>query len=415
MFKKKIVNDPIYGFITIPDGTIFKLIEHPWFQRLRRIQQLGVTHLVYPGAVHTRFHHTLGAMHLMHKAIETLRSKGIEITEKEEESVKIAILLHDIGHGPLSHNLEHSIVNNISHEDMSSIFMEKLNKELDGELSLAIRIFRNKYPKKFLHQLVSSQLDVDRLDYLTRDTFFTGVTEGVVGYDRIINMMNVAGGNLVVEAKGIYSIEKFIIARRIMYWQVYLHKTVLSAMELVINIINRAKEVAANDGELFCTPSLRVFIYNNFSKIDFEKSEELVHTFSMLDDHDIMSCIKVWMSHPDYILSTLSTWLINRRLYSARLQKEPFSEQKIKQLIKKAKIKYQLSDKDVSYFVFSGEVENAIYKIVEPQQSKTTTGRINILYPDGKVADITKASDYPGAGDLDRITRKYFLCSPKGL
>jgi uncharacterized protein len=412
MFKKKIVNDPIYGFITIPDGIIFQLIEHPWFQRLRRIEQLGVTHLVYPGAIHTRFHHTLGAMHLMHKAIETLRSKGIEITEKEEESAKLAILLHDIGHGPLSHNLEHSIVHHIPHEDMSSIFMEKLNIEFNGELSLAMRIFRNKHPKKFLHQLVSSQLDVDRLDYLTRDTFFTGVSEGVVGYDRIINMLNVAGGNLVVEAKGIYSIEKFIIARRIMYWQVYLHKTVLSAMELVVNIFNRAKEIASGGGELFCTPALRVFIYNNFNQNDFKKNTDLVNTFAMLDDHDVMSCIKVWISHPDPVLSILSSWLINRRLYSTFLQKEPFNRQKIKQLSNSAKKKYNLSDKDVSYFVFSGEVENAIYK---SDKASPTGGRINILYPDGKTIDVTKASDYPGAGELDKITRKYFLCYPKGL
>jgi len=412
MFKKKIVNDPIYGFITIPDGIIFQLIEHPWFQRLRRIEQLGVTHLVYPGAIHTRFHHTLGAMHLMHKAIETLRSKDIEISEKEEESAKLAILLHDIGHGPLSHNLEHSIVHHIPHEDMSTIFMEKLNKEFNGELSLAMKIFRNKYHKKFLHQLVSSQLDVDRLDYLTRDTFFTGVSEGVVGYDRIINMLNVAGGNLVVEAKGIYSIEKFIIARRIMYWQVYLHKTVLSAMELVVNIIDRAKEVAASGEELFCTPAIRVFIYNNFNKKDFEKDKDLINTFAMLDDHDVMSCIKVWINHPDYVLSTLSNWLINRRLYSTQLQKEKFNPNKIKQLVKSAKTKYRLTDKDVGYFVFSGEVENAIYK---NDKLSATEGRINILYPDGKIIDITKASDYPGAKELDKITHKYFLCYPKGL
>jgi len=413
MFKKKIVNDPIYGFITIPDGTIFQLIEHPWFQRLRRIEQLGVTHLVYPGAIHTRFHHTLGAMHLMHKAIETLRSKGIEITEKEEESAKLAILLHDIGHGPLSHNLEYSIVHHIPHEDMSSIFMEKLNREFNGELALAIKIFRNKYHKKFLHQLVSSQLDVDRLDYLTRDTFFTGVSEGVVGYDRIINMLNVAGGNLVVEAKGIYSIEKFIIARRIMYWQVYLHKTVLAAMELVVNILDRAREVVANGGELFCTPALGLFIYNNFDKKDFEKDKDLVNAFAMLDDHDVMSCIKVWISHPDFVLSTLSDWLINRRLYSTQLQKEPFSGAKIKQLAKKTKSKYGLDEADLHYFVFSGEVENAIYK--KDKVSAKTSGHINILYPDGKVTDITKASDYPGAEELDHITHKYFLCYPKGL
>lgn len=412
MFKKKIVNDPIYGFITIPDGIIFQLIEHPWFQRLRRIEQLGVTHLVYPGAIHTRFHHTLGAMHLMHKAIETLRSKGVSISEKEEESAKLAILLHDIGHGPLSHNLEHSIVHHISHEDMSAIFMKELNKQFNGELSLAIEIFRNQYKRKFLHQLVSSQLDVDRLDYLTRDTFFTGVSEGVIGYDRIINMLNVAKGNIVVEAKGIYSIEKFIIARRIMYWQVYLHKTVLSAMELLVKIIDRAKEIAAGGGDLFCTPALRLFIYNTFTKKDFEKNTELVNAFALLDDHDVMSCIKVWMEHPDFILSTLSKWLINRRLYSTRLQKEPFSPAKINRLIKSIIATYPISIQDVPYFVFSGEVENAIYK---SDTIRATGGRINILYPDGKIVDITKASDYPGAEELNKTTHKHFLCYPKGM
>jgi HD superfamily phosphohydrolase len=291
--------------------------------------------------------------------------------------------------------------------------MEKLNKEFNGELSLAMKIFRDKYHKKFLHQLVSSQLDVDRLDYLTRDTFFTGVSEGVVGYDRIINMLNVAGGNLVVEAKGIYSIEKFIIARRIMYWQVYLHKTVLAAMELVVKIIDRAKEVIAEGGELFCTPAFRMFLYNNYNKKDFEKNKDLVNAFAMLDDHDVMSSIKVWINHPDFILSTLSDWFINRRLYTTKLQKEPFKQAKINQLIKSVKDKYKLSAKDVPYFVFSGEVENAIYK--KDKISTKVGGHINILYPDGKVTDITKASDYPGAEELAHITHKYFLCYPKGL
>ncbi|HXB12875.1 MAG TPA: HD domain-containing protein [Bacteroidia bacterium] len=407
MIKKKILNDPIYGFITIPDGIIFQLIEHPWFQRLRRIQQLGITYLVYPGATHTRFHHALGAMHLMNNAIETLRSKDVVITNEEAESAKIAILLHDIGHGPFSHTLEHSIVDRISHEDISSMLMERLNKEFKGKLTLAIKIFRNQYHKKFLHQLVSSQLDVDRLDYLTRDTFFTGVSEGVVGYDRIITMLTVAKGQLVVESKGIYSIEKFIIARRLMYWQVYLHKTVLSAMELQINILKRAKELASQGVELFCTPAFEVFLYEHLSKKDFEKNPELLNTFAELDDYDILTSIKVWMDHEDLILSTLSQWLINRHLLKIKLQNEPFPKKQIEEMRNKAMKKYKLSAKDVGYFTFSGDVINDIYSTHEV--------RINMLYPGDKIVDITKASDHLNASVLDKKTTKHFLCYPKGL
>lgn len=407
MKKRKIVNDPIYGFITIPDGIIFQLIEHPWFQRLRRIQQLGITYLVYPGATHTRFHHALGAMHLMSKAIETLRSKDIEITDHEAESAKIAILLHDIGHGPFSHTLEHSLVKNVSHEDISSMLMERLNKEFKGKLTLAIQIFRDQYHKKFLHQLVSSQLDVDRLDYLTRDTFFTGVSEGTVGYDRIISMLNVANGQLVVESKGIYSIEKFIIARTLMYWQVYLHKAVLSAMELQVNILRRAKELADKKTELFCTPALKVFLYNHISKKDFEKKPELLDTFAKLDDNDITTSIKVWMNHKDPILSTLCRWMVDRHLYKLILQNKPIQKKQVQELQAKAMKAYKLSAKEVSYFAFAGDVINDIYS--------THQVRINMLYPGNKVVDITKASDHLNASVLDKKTRKYFLCYPKGL
>jgi HD superfamily phosphohydrolase len=407
VIKKKIVNDPIYGFITIPEGLIFQLIEHPWFQRLRRIQQLGITYLVYPGATHTRFHHALGAMHLMTNAIETLRSKDVVITDEEAESAKIAILLHDIGHGPFSHTLEHSLVRNINHEDISSMLMERLNKEFKGKLTLAIRIFRDQYHKKFLHQLVSSQLDVDRLDYLTRDTFFTGVSEGVVGYDRIITMLNVAKGQLVVESKGIYSIEKFIIARRLMYWQVYLHKTVLSAMELQVNILKRAKELADKKVELFCTPALRVFLYRNLSKKDFEKDPSLLDVFAHLDDNDILASIKVWTKHSDFILSTLCQWLIDRRLYKIKLQNEPTSKKVLNEIQTKAMKKYKLSKEEVFYFAFAGDVINDIYSTHEV--------RINMLYSDGRIIDITKASDHLNASVLDKKTTKYFLCYPKGL
>ncbi len=407
MIKKKIVNDPIYGFITIPDGILFQLIEHPWFQRMRRIQQLGITYLVYPGATHTRFHHTLGAMHLMGKAIEILRSKDVDITNEEAESAKIAILLHDIGHGPFSHTLEHSLVHNISHEDISAMLMEALNMEFNGKLALAIRIFNNQYHKKFLHQLVSSQLDVDRLDYLTRDTFFTGVSEGVVGYDRIISMLTVFKGQLAVEAKGIYSIEKFIIARRLMYWQVYLHKTVLSAMKLQVNIMKRAKELASRGAELFCTPALKVFLCNNFTKTDFKKNQELLKNFALLDDSDILCAIKVWMDHPDYILSTLCRWLINRKLYKIQLQNEPISKKFIGQIRAKTAKKFRLTERELDYFAFEGDVINDIYS---RQQL-----RINMLYSGKHLVDITKASDHLNASVLDKVTTKHFFCYPKNL
>jgi len=308
--KKKIFNDPIYGFITINHEIIFDLIEHPYFQRLRRIKQLGLTHLVYPGALHTRFHHALGTMHLMGKAIEVIKSKGHEITDKEAEAVSIAILLHDIGHGPFSHALEHSIVNGISHEDISTLFMDELNKEFNGKLTLALKIFRNKYQKKFLYQLVSSQLDMDRIDYLKRDSFYSGVSEGAVNTDRIITMLTVENDELAIEIKGIYSIENFINARRLMYWQVYLHKTVLSAEYLCVNILKRAKEIALTNGELFCTPALSEFLYNQHDLTSFKKKPTLLKTFAELDDYDIMASVKVWKTHSDKILSTLCKMLI---------------------------------------------------------------------------------------------------------
>ncbi|MFL5762561.1 MAG: HD domain-containing protein [Bacteroidia bacterium] len=401
----KIFNDPIYGFVSLSYEIIYELIDHPYFQRLRRIKQLGLTNLVYPGALHTRFHHAMGAMHLMGQAIDTIRSKGHEITEAEAEGVTIAILLHDIGHGPFSHALEHSIVSNVTHEDISELIMSRLNKEFNGRLSLAITIFQNKYKKKFLHQLVSSQLDMDRLDYLNRDSFFTGVSEGVVSSDRIIKMLNVVNDQLAIEAKGIYSIEKFIIARRLMYWQVYLHKTVLSAECLLVNILKRAKELAEKKAELFCTPALRVFLYNKYNEDHFKSRPELLDTFARLDDYDIMASIKVWTDHSDIVLSTLCRHLVNRELFRVELQNQPFKEEKISRIKAEIRKNLKLSEKEVNYFVFSGNVTNDAYRADKI--------RINILAKDGTTADIAEASDQLSIDVLAKTVKKYYLCYPK--
>ena len=403
--KRKIFNDPIYGFVSTPFEIIFDLIEHPYFQRLRRIKQLGLTNLVYPGSLHTRFHHAMGAMHLMGLAIEEIRSKGHEITEDEAKAVTIAILLHDIGHGPFSHALEHSIVNNITHEDISQLFMDRLNIEFNGELTLAIKIFKNNYHKKFLHQLVSSQLDMDRLDYLKRDSFFTGVSEGVISSDRIIKMLNVVNDQLTIEAKGIYSIEKFIIARRLMYWQVYLHKTVLSAENLLVNILKYAKELAKNNVALFCTPPLKTFLYNQFSKIDFTNKPELLDAFALLDDYDIMTSIKVWTTHTDNVLSMLCKHLVNRKLFKVEMQGMAFDKIKIEKLKNEIKKRLNLNDNEVNYFVLSGFVANDAYR--------GDRISINILFKDGTVLDIAKASDQLNIEVLEKTVKKYYLCYPK--
>jgi HD superfamily phosphohydrolase len=403
--KLKIFNDPIYGFVSLPYEIIFDLIDHPYFQRLRRIKQLGLTNLVYPGALHTRFHHAMGAMHLMGQAIEVLRSKGNEISEEEAKGVTIAILLHDIGHGPFSHALEHSIVNNITHEDLSELLMGRLNEEFKSELGVAIRIFQNKHKKKFLNQLVSSQLDMDRLDYLKRDSFFTGVSEGVISSDRIIKMLNVVNDQLVVEAKGIYSIEKFIIARRLMYWQVYLHKTVLSAESLLVNILTRAKELAEKKVALFCTPAFETFLYNHYSKKDFYEHPELLDTFAQLDDYDIMASIKAWCTHKDPVLSRLCCQLVNRNLFKVEMQSQPFKEEKIRLIRQEIKKRYKLSEKDVEYFVFSGVVTNDAYRADKI--------RINVLFKDGTVSDIADASDQLSIDVLAKTVKKHYLCYPK--
>ena len=403
--KNKIINDPIYGFITLERGIIFDLIEHPYFQRLRRITQLGLSYLVYPGAYHTRFHHALGCMFLMTKAILQIRNKGHVITVEEEEALKIAILLHDIGHGPFSHALENSIANNISHEDLSNIFMEKLNIEFDGKLSLSIKIFNNKYHKKFLHQLVSSQLDMDRLDYLKRDSFFTGVTEGNIGTERIINMLDVVNDELVIEEKGIYSIEKFLIARRLMYWQVYLHKTVISAENTLIKILQRVKYLLKNNEVLPSTTALKIFLNSNYSLEDFKTNRKLLESFSQLDDHDIYSCLKEWQHSDDFVLSKLCKSILERKPLKIITQNNKFKSAEISKIKEVLKTRYQISDEEVSFLVFTDKVSNNAY-----QYSKT---HINILMKNSEVKDITDASDQFNIDALSKTVNKYFLCYPR--
>ncbi len=402
--KKKLINDPVYGFITIPDELIFDIIQHPYFQRLRRISQLGLTNLVYPGALHTRFHHVLGAMHLMNLAINTIRRKGHEITPEEEQAVLLAILLHDIGHGPFSHSLEYDIVKGVTHEQISGFFIQELSKKLDGKLDLTLLIFNNKHPKKFLHQLVSSQLDMDRLDYLNRDSFYTGVSEGIIGSDRLIEMLNVKDGNLVLEEKGIYSAEKFIVARRIMYWQVYLHKTVTAAEQMLIHIMKRAKEISSRGMVLFASPSLSYFLQNDIQLDDFKnRTETLVH-FSKLDDYDILSAIKVWQESDDKVLSFLCKRLINRELFKIEIAKESFSEERIQQEKDIAKQKFEFNDEELEYIIFHRKQTNNAYNKKKE--------KINILLKNGEIIDIAKASDNLNINALAQPVDKYCLCYP---
>jgi HD superfamily phosphohydrolase len=403
--KRKIFNDPVYGFVTLPYDIIFDIIEHPFFQRLRRIRQLGLTSMVYPGAYHTRFHHAIGAMHLAIEAMETIKFKGHHISDEERKAVSIGVLLHDIGHGPFSHALEHTIVSGISHEEISVMFMQQLNKEFDGELTLAIEIFSNKYHKPFLHQLISSQLDVDRLDYLTRDSFYTGVSEGIVGVERIIKLLNVKAGNLVVDEKGIYSIEKFIVARRIMYWQVYLHKTVLAAEHLLINILKRAKQLALSGEKLFCTPALERFLYSTKGAVEFEEEKDLLKIFSQLDDYDILSSIKVWTNSSDDTLAKLCTWLVDRKLYKVEISKTPFDSDYINKISEDTLVKYQIEKESLALFVFTDEIINNAYN---PKKDS-----IKILYKNGETTDIATASDQLNISSLSTPVKKYFLCYPK--
>jgi len=403
--KKKIINDPVYGFITIPDEFIFDLIEHPFVQRLRRIKQLGMTHLVYPGALHTRFHHVIGAMHLMQQAINSIRRKGHEILPEEERAALIAILLHDIGHGPFSHALEYDIANGVSHEQISAYFLERLAAEHTNgkdDLERALLIFRDRYPKKFLHQLVSSQLDMDRLDYLNRDSFFTGVSEGIIGTDRIIEMLTVHNDQLVVEEKGIYSIEKFLVARRVMYWQVYLHKTVVSAEFMLINILKRAKVLVKRGETVFASPALEYFLKNDVTNADFEKDPSVLETFAQLDDYDIMGAVKVWQQHPDKVLSILSTNLVNRRLHKVEISKDPFGPDRIKMEEEIIRQQYDLNDEEVKYFVYSELLTNNAYN--------QTNQNINLLMKNGSVIDVSKASDNLNISALSNPVEKYCLC-----
>lgn len=405
--KKKLFNDPVYGFISISDELIFDIIEHPYFQRLRRIKQLGLTHLVYPGAFHSRFHHSLGAMHLMQQAILVLQSKGHHITRKEEQAALIAILLHDIGHGPFSHALEETIVSNTSHEEISLLIMNALNDKFSGQLEMGIDIFKGEHKKHFLSQLVSSQLDMDRLDYLSRDSFFTGVSEGVIGTERLIKMLELSEGSLVAEAKGIYSIEKFIVSRRIMYWQVYLHKTVISAEYMLINILKRAQLIARNDDQLFATPSLAYFLNNNISKFHFSDDSEAIRNFTLLDDFDIFSAVKVWAEHPDKILSQLCSQLINRQLFRCEIQNEPFDYFYIESIRENVAEFFKLKEEEIKYFVYSDTTSNSAYNL--------KADKINILYKSGKVEDITEASDQLNISVFSKAVTKHFLCYPKQI
>ena len=385
MNKKKIINDPVYGFITIPSEFIFDLIEHPYFQRLRRIRQLGLAQYVYPGAMHTRFHHAIGAMHITQIAIETLRNKGHEITTAGEEAVSAAILLHDIGHGPFSHALEHTLVAHLMHEEISMMIMEKINENLGGALNMAIAIFKNVYPKKFLHQLVSSQLDMDRLDYLARDSFFTGVSEGIISSERILKMLNVFDDKLVIDAKGIYSVEKFIVARRLMYWQVYLHKTVLAAENQLINTLKRARFLTSKGDDLFGTKSFKIFLKNNFTAEEFKKQPHLIDEFCQLDDFDIFTSIKEWMHHDDFLLSHLCKGLIDRNLFKIRLQDKPFTQIETDTYLKKAEKVYNITEEEAASLVFTGKIENSAYT--------TSQENIHILFKDNTIIDIADASD----------------------
>lgn len=399
--RGKIINDPVYGFLRFPEEELLQIINHPHFQRLRNIKQMGMAQLVYPGAVHTRFHHSLGACHLMGKALDELKAKGLDVSKQEYTAARMAILLHDIGHAPYSHALEHTLIEGVSHEEISKLIMQQMNNEMDGILSDAIEIFNSSYPKQYLHQLVSSQLDVDRMDYLNRDSFYTGVSEGVIGYDRILQMLTVNNGQLMVEEKGVHSVEKFIIARRLMYWQVYLHKTVLSAEILLINILKRAKELAEKGIELFTTPAFRFFLYNKFNANSFAENNELLSLYCQLDDNDIMTSIKVWRNNDDKILSTLCRMITERRLYKVVLSTnnpEDLFEQKKKELQQK----YNIPDEELGYYISTGVTSNNTYNINDE--------RIQIAMKDGAVRDISEIDNPVVNQALAKPVHKNYIC-----
>jgi HD superfamily phosphohydrolase len=405
--KNKIINDPVYGFISIKSEKIFDLIEHPFLQRMRHIRQLGLAELVYPGAIHTRFHHALGAMHLMGQALTILRSKGVELSEEEIEAAQIATLLHDTGHGPFSHSLEETLLTHIKHESISFLFMKELNRQFNGGLTLAVKIFQNTYAKKFLHQLVSSQLDIDRLDYLNRDSFFTGVREGAVGTDRIIAMLNVQKGQLVVEEKGIYNIESFLNARRLMYWQVYLHKTSVAAERLLVNIIKRAQYLASSGEVLPASEALSLFINHRFTLDDFSDNRDLLASFGKLDDNDVWGALKHWQSHRDVVLSRLCIMLLDRKLFQIRLSSEPIVKSDVEKVRDAIVRESKLTKSDSAYLFAHGTVSNEAYL--------SERNSIQILMKTGELVDVAQASDLPNIKAMSKIVKKNYLCWPKNL
>lgn len=402
MSERKIINDPVFGFINIPKGLLYNIVCHPLLQRLTRIKQLGLSSAVYPGAQHTRFQHSLGAFHLMSETIKHLTAKGNFIFDSEAEAVQAAILLHDIGHGPFSHVLEHTLVGGISHEEISLMLMERMNKEMKGQLNLAIQIFKDEYPKKFLHQLVSGQLDMDRLDYLRRDSFYTGVTEGNIGSARIIKMLDVKDDHLVVEAKGIYSIENFLMSRRLMYWQVYLHKTSVACEKMLVNTLLRAKELAAHGVELFASPALRFFLYQSIGKEEFYSQPDCIDNFIQLDDNDIWTALKVWSTHSDVVLSTLSRGMINRKLFKVEISSSPISRGRKEELLSRISNQLSISKKEAGYFLYTSCIENNMYKKEDDS--------IEIIYNDGSTKDIAEASDMLNISLLSRKVKKYYIC-----
>ena len=407
MNKKKIINDPVYGFISIRNELIYDIIQHPYFQRLRHIKQLGLSNLVYPGAQHTRFHHALGAMHLMGRAIGTLRAKGIEVSEQELEAAQIAILLHDIGHGPLSHTLEQTLLEGVPHESLSYLFMKSHTQQFNGQLELALQFFRNSYPRKFFHQLISGQLDIDRLDYLKRDSFFTGVMEGTIGIDRIIELLNVHDGMLVVEEKGIFSIESFLHARRLMYWQVYLHKTSVSAERMLVNLIRRAQYLSYAEDSLTASEPLKLFLRQNYTLAEFSTQPDLLETFGQLDDSDIWGAIKLWRDHPDEILSGLCNRLLIRELFQISLRVDPIKKTEIESVRQAVHQSFGILRKDANYLFSYGTVSNEAY---------ITGGQpINILTKSGQVVDIVEASDLPTIRAMSKIVEKNYICWPKNI
>ena len=404
--NNKILNDPVYGFISIQSDLIFLIIDHPYFQRLRRIKQLGLTDYVYPGALHTRFHHAIGAMHLMSITLDNLRNKGNEISDQEYEASLIAILLHDIGHGPFSHALEFSLLSGIPHESLSLLIIHLLNKQFNGQLDLALKIFKNEYERKFFHQLVSSQLDIDRLDYLQRDCFFTGVSEGTIGADRIIKMMDIKNDQLVIEEKGIYSIENFLSARRLMYWQVYLHKTTVSSEKMLINLIKRGKELQQQGTQLTGTNELIKFLTNDFTLEDFNNSDQLLGEFLEMDDFDIWGAIKLWKNHEDYILRNISRMFLQRNLFKITLRNESYPEDELERLRSRTLLSLKISEKDLHYFFNHGSISNNAYLAKD---------RILILTKKGEVIDVAQAADLPNIKAMSKIVKKHYVCRAKNL